>query len=97
MNIWWLIALTGIGTFLMRSAGAWVKSELVQGRWLNHLPFAVILVITISSASSFTETQQGAISTILAGAAVIAASLRQLPLVICVAIGCAVFGLVSSL
>jgi branched-subunit amino acid transport protein AzlD len=97
MNIWWIIALTGIGTFLMRSAGVWVKPEFVQGRWLNHLPFAVILVIAISSLSGFTTTEQETIRTILASAAVIAASLRQLPLVVCIAIGCGVFGVLSSL
>jgi hypothetical protein len=47
MNVWWMIALSGMGTYLMRSAGVWVNPKLVQGRWLDHLPFAVILVITV--------------------------------------------------
>lgn len=92
MSIWWVIALTGIGTYLMRSAGVWLDPKFAQGRWLDHLPFAVILVISIVSLGGTATTLQGAVSPIAASLAVIWASWRKLPLVVCVAIGCVVFG-----
>lgn len=97
MNIWWVIALTGLGTYLMRSTGVWVDPKLVQGRWLDHLPFAVILVISIVSLAATATTVQGTISTVAASLAVILASWRKLPLVVCVAIGCVVFGALENL
>jgi hypothetical protein len=96
MNIWWVIALSGLGTCLMRSTGVWLNPKWVQGRWLDHLPFAVILVIAIASLSSLTTTWQGSLSAIAASGGVIVASWQKLPLVVCVAIGCIVFGMVDS-
>lgn len=79
----------------MRSAGVWVNPKLVQGRWLEELPFAVILVITVSSLGSFTTTLQSSIAAIAASLIVIFTSWRKLPLIVCIAIGCAVYGLLA--
>ena len=97
MNIWWMIALSGMGTYLMRSAGVWVNPKFVQGHWLDHLPFAVILVITISSLGSFTANSQSLLSAIAASTAVVIATWRQLPLIICIAIGCGIYGGLAGL
>lgn len=96
MNIWWMIALSGIGTYLMRSAGVWVNPKLVQGRWLEELPFAVILVITVSSLGGFTTNSTAFIASIAASLAVIFTSWRKLPLIVCIAIGCVVYGLLAG-
>ncbi|WP_348251759.1 AzlD domain-containing protein [Leptolyngbya sp. FACHB-1515] len=95
MNIWWIIALSGIGTYLMRSAGVWVNPKLVQGRWLEELPFAVILVITVSSLGGFTTNSASLVAAIAASLAVILTSWRKLPLIVCIAIGCVVYGLLA--
>lgn len=95
MNIWWIIVCSGIGTYLMRSAGVWIDPKLVQGRWLEELPFAVILVITVSSLGSFTTNSASLIAAIAASLAVIFTSWRKLPLIVCIAIGCAVYGLLA--
>ncbi len=92
MNIWLIILLAGLGTYLMRSVGVWVSRSL-QARWLNHVPFAVILVMTISSINSLSGTSQETLAALVASVVVIAASLKKLPLVLCIAIGCIVFGM----
>jgi len=93
MNIWLIIVLTGLGNYLMRSVGVWVSLESLQARWLNHVPFAVILVMTISSINSLSGTTQETLAALVASVVVIAASLKKLPLVLCIAIGCIVFGM----
>jgi branched-subunit amino acid transport protein AzlD len=93
MNIWLIIVLTGLGNYLMRSVGVWVSLKSLQARWLNHVPFAVILVMTISSINSLSGTSQEALAALVASVVVIAASLKKLPLVLCIAIGCIVFGM----
>lgn len=96
MNIWLIIFLAGLGTYLMRSAGVWVASKYAQAAWLNHVPFAVILVMTITSLSSLSGTIQEMLAAIASSAIVITASMRKVPLVLCVAIGCIVFGTLAG-
>ena len=84
----------GVGTYLMRSAGAWVRTERLQMNWLTHLPFAVILVMVISSIAQFIDSgnRMTTVAAIVASLAVTLSSLKQFPLMLCVAIGCVVFG-----
>ncbi|NEQ20974.1 MAG: branched-chain amino acid transporter [Microcoleus sp. SIO2G3] len=93
MNIWLIIVLTGLGNYLMRSVGVLVALKSLQARWLNHVPFAVILVMTISSINNLSGTTQETLAALVASVVVIAASLKKLPLVLCIAIGCIVFGI----
>jgi branched-subunit amino acid transport protein len=97
MNIWWVIFLAGIGTYLMRSAGVWLPPQFFQARWLNHLPLAVILVLTISSMVSLSDSPIETLATVAAGVVVAIASFKKVPLIFCVAIGCAVWGAIVSL
>ncbi|MGB3136533.1 MAG: AzlD domain-containing protein [Nodosilinea sp.] len=97
MTIWWVICLAGIGTYLMRSAGVWLPPQLFQARWLSHLPLAVIFVLTTSSMVSLSSSALETLATVTAGAAVAIASFKKVPLIFCVAIGCAVFGAIASL
>lgn len=92
MNIWLIIFWAGLGTYLMRSAGVWTKS--IEARWLNHVPFAVILVMTISSILSFSGTMQETVAAFFTSVIVVAASLKKLPLVVCIAIACLVYGMI---
>lgn len=94
MNIWLVIFLAGLGTYLMRSAGAWVK--FLEARWLNHVPFAVILVMAISSIFSVSGTMQETVATLVTSVIVVAATVKKLPLVLCIAIACLVFGILAS-
>lgn len=94
--IWLVIGFAGIGTYLMRSTGIWVAPKLVPTRWLTHLPLAVILVITVGSLFSFTDTTSGSLGAIAATLAVIVANLKKLPIVVCIAIGCVVFGALAG-
>lgn len=99
MTIWWMIFWSGIGTYLLRSAGAWMNPQWFRAKWLVYLPFAVILVMAASSVSSFLSTSGGwttPIAAIAATAAVVAASLKKLPLIACIAIGCVVFGAIAG-
>jgi branched-subunit amino acid transport protein len=97
MNIWWVIFLAGIGTYLMRSAGVWLPPQFFQARWLNHLPLAVILVLTISSMVSLSDSPIETLATVAAGVVVAIASFKKVPLIFCVAIGCAVCVAIVSL
>ncbi len=94
MNIWLVIFLAGLGTYLMRSAGTWVKS--LEARWLNHVPFAVILVMTISSISRLSGTMQETVAALATSMIVIAATVKKLPLVLCIAIACLLFGILAG-
>ncbi|MBD2462929.1 AzlD domain-containing protein [Oscillatoria sp. FACHB-1407] len=94
--IWLIIALAGIGTYVMRSSGVWVPPKFIPTRWLAHLPLAVILVITVGSIASFTDTPQSSLGAIAATLAVILASLKKLPIVVGIAIGCVVFGALAG-
>ncbi|MBE9155908.1 AzlD domain-containing protein [Nodosilinea sp. LEGE 06152] len=101
MTMGWVIFLAGLGTYAMRSTGLWVSAQVVQLRWLGYLPLAVILVMAVSSVSSLTGigqsgTGQTTLAAVAASTVVVAANLKQLPLVVCIALGCAAFGLVSS-
>ena len=95
MNIWLVIFWAGLGTYLMRSCGVWITSKF-QARWLNHVPFAVILVMAISSISSLSKTRQETLAALLTSVIVIAASLKKLPLVLCIAIACLVYGMMTT-
>lgn len=95
MNIWLIIFWAGIGTYLMRSTGVWITSQL-QARWLNHVPFAVILVMTISSLSSLSGTMQETVAAVSTSVIVVAASLKKLPLVVCIAAACLVYGMLTN-
>ena len=90
--IWLVIIFAGIGTYWMRSTGIWIPAKFFPTRWLTHLPLAVILVITVNSITTFADTPQGILGAIAATLAVILANLKKLPIVVCIAIGCAVFG-----
>jgi branched-subunit amino acid transport protein len=92
MDIWLIIFFAGLGTYLMRSTGLWIAPKWIPQRWLAHLPLAVILVMTVGSISSFSDTSRGLLAAIAASGAVVLASLKKLPLVACIAIGCVVFG-----
>ncbi len=96
MNLWSMIFLAGIGTYLMRSAGVWVPARFVPTRWLTYLPLAVILVMAIASFSSLATTLSQTLAAAVAAIAVLLASLKKLPLYICIAIGCTVFGFLSG-
>jgi branched-subunit amino acid transport protein AzlD len=97
MNLTWVILLAGIGTYLMRSAGVWIAPQYTQFRWLDYLPFAVILVMAVGSVANLNSTPQEIIGAIAASLVVIGASFKKLPLVACIAIGCVMFGLITSL
>lgn len=97
MTIGWVIFWAGIGTYLMRSAGVWLPPQLFQARWLNHLPLAVVFVLTTSSLVSLSGSVLETLATAGAGMAVAIASFKGVPLMICVAIGCGVFGAIASL
>lgn len=97
MNIWWVIFLAGIGTYLMRSAGVWLPPQFFQARWLDHLPLAVILVLTISSMVSLSGSPIETLATVAAGLVVAVASFKRVPLIFCVAIGCGVWGAIASM
>lgn len=96
MNLWGMIFLAGMGTYLMRSAGVWVPARLIPTRWLTYLPLAVILVMAIASLSSLTTTVSQTWAAVAAAIAVLLASLKDLPLYACIAIGCVVFGFLSG-
>lgn len=96
MNIGWMIFWAGLGTYLMRSTGVWLPHRWIPTRWLAHLPLAVILVMAIASLAGLTPTPQDAVSTLLAGAAVAIATLKRLPLAVCILIGCVVFGALTN-
>lgn len=96
MTMGWVIFFAGLGTYAMRSTGIWVSAQVVQLRWLGYLPLAVILVMAVNSVSGLTGTGQTTLAVVIASAVVVLANLKQLPLVVCIALGCAVFGLCSS-
>lgn len=95
MNIWLIILFTGLGTYLMRSTGVWMKNQM-QAPWLNHIPFAVILVMAISGVADLSQTKQQTISAIASSIIVIVASILKLPLIFRIALGCIIFGTLSS-
>lgn len=96
MTMGWVIFLAGLGTYAMRSTGIWVSAQVVQLRWLGYLPLAVILVMAVNSVSGLTGTGQTTLAVVIASAVVVVANLKHLPLVVCIALGCAAFGLCSS-
>lgn len=97
MNIWWMILLAGIGNFLMRSVGVWLPPRWVPTRWLTYLPLAVILVMAVVSLTSFTEAVQETVGMAIATVAVVCASVKKLPLFVCIGVGCLTFGAIASL
>ncbi|OKH26268.1 AzlD domain-containing protein [Chroogloeocystis siderophila] len=94
MNIWIIILLAGLGTYLMRSVGIWATKP-IQSPWLHHIPFAVILVMAISGIIDLSQTPQTTKSAIAATVIVITASVFQLPLVLRIVLGCLVFGAIA--
>lgn len=99
MNIWLIILFTGLGTCLMRIVGVWVEPKYLQANWLTHIPLAVILVMALSSVLNLINVGAGQLEQLLAAIAaitiVILATLKELPLIICIASGCIVFGLLT--
>lgn len=99
MNFWWMVFWAGLGTYLMRTAGVWISPRWLQGNWLNQLPFAVILVMAVGSVASLMTAAPAdvrqIIATLLASGAVIVTTLGKLPLVVCIAAGCLVFGILA--
>lgn len=95
MTLGWMIFFAGLGTFLLRTAGVWVNPSWLKAKWLDHLPFAVILVMVIASLIGFmpptAETMQG-VGAIASTVAVIVASIKRVPLFACVVLGCAIYG-----
>lgn len=79
----------------MRSVGIWATKP-IQSPWLHHVPFAVILVMAISGVVDLSQTPQETGSAIAAAIVVITASIFKLPLVLRIALGCLVFGAVST-
>jgi branched-subunit amino acid transport protein AzlD len=97
MNIWLIIIIAGIGNYVMRCVGVWINSDRLQAKWLAQVPFAVILVMAVSSLNSLVDVGKDSIITalgaLLAGIAVIFSSLKKLPLIFSIAIGCVLFGI----
>lgn len=97
MNIWLVIFIAGIGNYLMRCVGVWVNSDRLQAKWLAQVPFAVILVMVVSSLVSLVDVGESNLLTtlgaLLASLAVILTNLKKLPLIFSIAIGCVLFGL----
>lgn len=91
-----LILLAGIGTFLMRTAGVWLPEAWVPTRWLVYLPLAVILAMAVASVMGLVSQPSETGATILATLAVVGGALCKWPLAVCILLGCAVFGAVSS-
>lgn len=96
MNIWGIILLGALGTYLMRSAGVWIAPEMTKARWLGRVPFAVILVMAVSSIAGAGGTTREAIAALSATAIVIATSIGRLSLILRIAIACLVYGLLMS-
>ncbi|PIG90843.1 AzlD domain-containing protein [Gloeocapsopsis sp. IPPAS B-1203] len=94
MNIWIIILLSGLGTYLMRSVGIWATKPMQF--WLHHIPFAVILVMAISGVVDLSQTPRQTLSAIAATVIVIIASVCKLPLVFRIVIGCLVFGAIAA-
>jgi len=95
MNIWLIIFLSGLGTYVMRSLGIWATKP-IQTLWLHHIPFAVIFVMAISGIVDLSQTPQTTKSAIAATIVVIAASFFNLPLVLRIALGCLIFGAITA-
>ncbi|GAB4156618.1 MAG: hypothetical protein Fur0046_36610 [Cyanobacteria bacterium J069] len=96
MPLFTLILISGIGTFLLRTAGVWLPEPWIPTRWLTYLPLAVILAMAVASVSSLMSQQGEEMATLLATVAVLAAALRKWPLAVCIMLGCGVFGLFSA-
>lgn len=97
MNIWWIILLAGLGTFLMRSVGVWLRTERLQANWLDRIGFAVIVVMATSSVADLGQSTVQTWGAIAASAVVVAASVVKLPFLLRIACGCIVFGAIASL
>ncbi|AFY87170.1 MULTISPECIES: AzlD domain-containing protein [Chroococcidiopsis] len=96
MHVWWIILLAGLGTFLMRSVGIWVRTRLQAG-WLDKVGFAVILVMATSSVADLGQSTVEIWGAIAASIVVVVASIYKLPLLLRIAFGCLVFGAIASL
>ncbi|MBW4656221.1 MAG: AzlD domain-containing protein [Kaiparowitsia implicata GSE-PSE-MK54-09C] len=101
MTLWWTIVFAGLGTYAMRSVGVWLPARWIPTRALTHLPLAVILVLTLNSLVQFTDTDitggtGGTGGAIAASLIVLIARFKKLPLVLCIVLGCAVFGLFAT-
>lgn len=96
MTMAWMIFFAGLGTFLLRTVGVWIDPRWLKIRWLDHLPFAVILVMVVASLASFvipTVSVMQTLGAIAASVAVILASLKRVPLFGCVILGCLIYGM----
>ena len=97
MHVWWVILLAGLGTFLMRSVGIWVRTDRLQAGWLDKVGFAVILVMATSSVADLGQSTVEIWGAIAASIVVVVASIYKLPLLLRIAFGCLVFGAIASL
>lgn len=97
MYVWWVILLAGLGTFLMRSVGIWVRTDRLQASWLDKVGFAVILVMATSSVTDLGESSVELWGAIAASIVVVVASMIELPFLLRIALGCLVFGAIASL
>jgi branched-subunit amino acid transport protein len=97
MDIWWMILLAGLGTFLMRSVGVWVRTDRLQANWLDRIGFAVILVMAASSVADLGQSAVEVWGAIAASIVVVVASIVKLPFLLRIALGCLVFGAIASL
>lgn len=92
-NLAAVIFVGGIATYAMRSAGIWLRGSWTRAAWLDELPFAVILVLTVSSLAGLCETWREVGAGLLASGAIVVASRLKLPFIVGLAIGCGVYGL----
>jgi len=92
MNLPFVILLGGIATYLMRSAGLWLRGRWSQAQWLDELPFAVILILTLSSVIALCETPIQALAAGLSLSAIALSQYFKLPVIVSLAIACLIYG-----
>ena len=92
-NLITVIFIGGIATYAMRSAGIWLRGSWTRAAWIDELPFAVILVLTVSSLAGICETWRELGAGLLASGAIVAATRWKLPVIVGLAIGCGVYRL----
>lgn len=96
MNLPLVIFLGGIATYLLRSAGLWLGGGALQRpniqALLDELPFAVILVLAVSSGAALCATPTQAGATGLALGAIALTQRWKLPVIVSLAIACLIYG-----
>ncbi|MGA4844881.1 AzlD domain-containing protein [Streptomyces sp. G5(2025)] len=90
------VAVTGVGTLLMRLAGATdLGHRLSDAPWMRHVPLAVLLVLAVSAVTGDGTTAPPP-PTVLATTVVAAAAARRAPLLVSVVAGCVVYAVVRE-